>query len=268
MGMAAQQTLTIYEDAASTNSFVPIYGYWCDSYLKCEFVVPSTELTAMTGKDIKQLTWYLSEAPSSTSGNGYYGYENYSGVLQGNLSAFLPAASFTYEASEPVFSLVGFNDWDNPIAIGEDGVTIDVEQQNFEDPNDTAQEFKIITTNENGEPVWLGGVDENNVGFFMIENSMLDAPISLDDAGANFRLPEPGNYTIHLAFLDKSTVSGLIMFVTKNEVTAVNGIAAKTIAGVKYYNLAGVESLRPFNGINVVVTTYSDGTTSTSKMVK
>jgi hypothetical protein len=50
----------------------------------------------------------------------YYGYENYSGVLQGNLSAFLPAASFTYEASEPVFSLVGFNDWDNPIAIGED----------------------------------------------------------------------------------------------------------------------------------------------------
>ncbi|MBR6432660.1 MAG: hypothetical protein IKS64_07415, partial [Muribaculaceae bacterium] len=71
MGMAAQQTLTIYEDAASTNSYVPIYGYWCDSYLKCEFVVPSTELTAMTGKDIKQLTWYLSEAPSSTSGNGW-----------------------------------------------------------------------------------------------------------------------------------------------------------------------------------------------------
>ncbi len=198
----------------------------------------------------------------------YYGYENYSGVLQGNLSAFLPAASFTYEASEPVFSLVGFNDWDNPIAIGEDGVTIDVEQQNFEDPNDTAQEFKIVTTDADGELVWLGGVDENNVGFFMIENSMLDAPISLDDAGANFRLPEPGNYTIHLAFLDKSTVSGLIMFVTKNEVTAVNGIAAKTIAGVKYYNLAGVESSRPFNGINVVVTTYSDGTISTTKVVK
>ena len=58
------------------------------------------------------------------------------------------------------------------------------------------------------------------------------------------------------------------MFVTKNEVTAVNGIAAKAVTGIKYYNLAGVESLRPFNGINVVVTTYSDGTTSTSKMVK
>jgi hypothetical protein len=58
------------------------------------------------------------------------------------------------------------------------------------------------------------------------------------------------------------------MFVTKNEVTAVNGIAAKTIAGVKYYNLAGVESSRPFNGINVVVTTYSDGTISTTKVVK
>ncbi len=200
----------------------------------------------------------------------YYGYENYSGELQGYTSDFLPAAAFTYEesVSEPGYYLVGFNDWNNPIEITEEGTTIDVAQQDFNNPDDTAQEFKIITTNDNGETVWLGGVDENNVGYFMIEDSMLDSPITLDDAGANFRLPEPGNYTIHLAFLDKSTVSGLIMFVTKNEVTAVNGIAAKAIAGVKYYNLAGVESSRPFKGINVVVTTYTDGTTSTTKVVK
>ena len=104
MGMAAQQTLTIYEDAASTNSYVPIYGYWCDSYLKCEFVVPSTELTAMTGKDIKQLTWYLSEAPSSTSGNGW-GPANFKifmkEVEETTLSAYtgLEGATVVYEGS-------------------------------------------------------------------------------------------------------------------------------------------------------------------------
>lgn len=42
----------------------------------------------------------------------------------------------------------------------------------------------------------------------------------------------------------------------------------KTVAGVVYYNLAGVESTKPFDGINVVVTTYTDGTRITSKILK
>ena len=199
----------------------------------------------------------------------YFGYQGYSGWNEDTFD-FLPMVTFTYgeDVSEPAYYVVGFNDWENPIEITEEGATIDVLQQDFNDPDDTAQEFKIITTDADGETVWLGGVDNNNVGYFMIEDSMLDSPISLDNAGANFRLPEPGNYTIHLAFLEKSTVSGLIMFVTKNQVTGVNGIADKTVAGVKYYNLTGVESSRPFNGINVVVTTYTDGTTSTTKVVK
>ena len=199
----------------------------------------------------------------------YYGYEGYSGWSEGAY-AFQPMVSFTYEeaVAEPKYYLAGFNDWDNLLEIGEEGVTVDVAQQDFNDPDDTAQEFKIITHAADGEPIWLGGADENGVGHFDITEALLDSPITLDDTGANFRLPEPGNYTIHLAFLDKSPVSHVILFVTKNEVTAVNGIAAKAVTGIKYYNLAGAESLRPFNGINVVVTTYSDGTTSTSKMVK
>ena len=199
----------------------------------------------------------------------YYGYEGYSGWTESTF-AFLPMVSFTYEeaVAEPKYYLAGFNDWENLLEIGEEGVTVDVAQQDFNDPEDTAQEFKILTHAADGEPIWLGGADENGVGHFDITEALLDSPITLDDTGANFRLPEPGNYTIYLSFLDKSPVSHIMMFVTKNEVTAVNGIAAKAVTGIKYYNLAGVESLRPFNGINVVVTTYSDGTTSTSKMVK
>ncbi|MBR1543473.1 MAG: M6 family metalloprotease domain-containing protein [Muribaculaceae bacterium] len=42
----------------------------------------------------------------------------------------------------------------------------------------------------------------------------------------------------------------------------------KDVKAVKYYNMLGVESATPFTGVNVVVTTYTDGTTKTTKTVK
>ena len=44
--------------------------------------------------------------------------------------------------------------------------------------------------------------------------------------------------------------------------------AEKTVAGVVYYNLLGAASDRPFEGVNVVVTTYTDGTKSSKKIIK
>ena len=43
---------------------------------------------------------------------------------------------------------------------------------------------------------------------------------------------------------------------------------AKQVAGVKYYNVAGIESDKPFDGVNIVVTRYSDGSVVTRKEVK
>lgn len=42
----------------------------------------------------------------------------------------------------------------------------------------------------------------------------------------------------------------------------------KTVANVAYYNLAGQQSAEPVNGVNIVVTTYTDGSTSTAKVIK
>ena len=42
----------------------------------------------------------------------------------------------------------------------------------------------------------------------------------------------------------------------------------KTVSSVKYVNLAGQTSSKPFDGVNVVVTSYSDGTTTTTKVMK
>ena len=44
--------------------------------------------------------------------------------------------------------------------------------------------------------------------------------------------------------------------------------AAKNIAGVRYYNVAGQCSNTPFDGMNIVVTTYTDGSTSSEKVMK
>ena len=48
----------------------------------------------------------------------------------------------------------------------------------------------------------------------------------------------------------------------------VENLAQKTINNVKYYNIAGMESTVPFDGVNIKVTTYNDGTTSTCKVIK
>ncbi len=51
--------------------------------------------------------------------------------------------------------------------------------------------------------------------------------------------------------------------------TAISTVASsKEVAGKKYVNLAGVESATPFQGVNIEITTYTDGTHSTTKTVR
>lgn len=50
--------------------------------------------------------------------------------------------------------------------------------------------------------------------------------------------------------------------------TAIDNLGSKSVTSVKYYNMMGVESDVPFQGVNIVVTRYDDGTQSTAKVVK
>lgn len=43
---------------------------------------------------------------------------------------------------------------------------------------------------------------------------------------------------------------------------------SKIVKSVRYYNLAGMESATPFSGVNIAITTYTDGTTTSSKVIK
>lgn len=51
--------------------------------------------------------------------------------------------------------------------------------------------------------------------------------------------------------------------------TGVNDVnSAKEVKGVSYFNMMGVESAQPFDGVNIMVTTYTDGTSSAAKVVR
>lgn len=56
---------------------------------------------------------------------------------------------------------------------------------------------------------------------------------------------------------------------TVNTYTSVDQISSdKEIANIRYINVAGQESETPFDGLNIVITTYVDGTTTTAKVLR
>ncbi len=72
---------------------------------------------------------------------------------------------------------------------------------------------------------------------------------------------------------DNSEVSTLYkvapLNLTNKTVTGVDEVVtAKAVVGVTYYNLAGVASAKPFEGVNIVVTRYADGSTKATKELR
>ena len=52
-------------------------------------------------------------------------------------------------------------------------------------------------------------------------------------------------------------------------VTRVKEVATqREVISVRYYNLMGVESSKPFEGVNIVVTRFSDGSIMTQKVLR
>ena len=53
------------------------------------------------------------------------------------------------------------------------------------------------------------------------------------------------------------------------QLSAITTVAGdKQVKSVRYYNLIGVESAQPVKGVNIKVTTYTDGTTKSEKIMR
>jgi len=64
---SAQYTLTV-ADGTETNSYVPIYGYYVDEFVKSQTIYPASMLTSMSGQNITAITFYLQLSPDEEWG--------------------------------------------------------------------------------------------------------------------------------------------------------------------------------------------------------
>ena len=64
-------------------------------------------------------------------------------------------------------------------------------------------------------------------------------------------------YPVHLTETSNSIITGVM-----------NVAGAREVAAVEYVNLAGQRSSRPWQGVNIVITRYTDGTATTAKVCK
>ena len=67
----ADAELTVY-DGNNSNTYVPVYGYWCDGYLKCEYIMPAEQLADMKDALVSKMTFDLSTPASGSWGNAYF----------------------------------------------------------------------------------------------------------------------------------------------------------------------------------------------------
>lgn len=67
---ARANELTVNDGTNSSNS-VPVYGTWCDAYLKCEFVIPASQLSEMENGIISKMSFYLN-SPASAAWTGTF----------------------------------------------------------------------------------------------------------------------------------------------------------------------------------------------------
>ena len=93
------------------------------------------------------------------------------------------------------------------------------------------------------------------------ENTILNPVFAGDNL---FCVPGTYPYTFGLQFKDGQ----YYLLVAQGPQTGVNELVdGKTVAGVRYFNMAGQE-MQEANGMTIVVTTYTDGTTTTTKVMK
>ena len=155
---------------------------------------------------------------------------------------------------EELYLVGSFNGWNWQNEEGrvpfelEDGVfTVIVDLED-------GDEFKLITPDENSSNgwKWFGGVDENNVGFFLINEDLLEQLIELVD-GANFKVEKGGNFTITVAEA-RGLVEPLIMTVVNNDPTAITDINSDSKDNT-WYNIQGMK----LQGVPTVPGIYING---------
>lgn len=191
--------------------------------------------------------------------------------------AFLPMVTFDYDEAgeEPV-------DPEDPYAVGYWLMMIDANGNAIPYqllPGDNGDYTTTVALNYNV----FGTVDPQTqerplVPFYFIvngvrvgaEQGLVEANLGqalenpLFGAEGCYGVPVGYNYNIGIAF---GPEGDMYAYVAQAGYTSADELSAKSVAGVRYYNLAGQE-MQQANGLTIMVTTFTDGTTSAVKVMK
>lgn len=241
---AAANELTVGNGLSYTNH-IPICGLYADTEgTMAQTIYPASMLADMNGKKITGISFYTVNQYYASQGQGNSSDE----------SDFINFSGSTYQISLLEVSQNGY-DVDDPAPVtdatpiatvtpiqGDYIVNIVFDQPYEYNGGNLLVETTLIATEGNWSQTYFLGEDYDlgeNVSYSFVD----------------------GNHNA-LNFIPMTT------FTYEDVVTAVNDInEATTVKSVKYVNLNGQTSDKPFNGMNIKVSTLSDGTTTTSKVV-
>lgn len=162
-------------------------------------------------------------------------------------SSYFPVTKFGVQLNPATYSGIVTDIDDNPI----EGATVILKSRTEGRGATSGPAVYTATTDADGKfSVEVVQVDKIYDATFSADGYNDETIENINLANGNVVLEEP-------VILTPSTYTGLESLGAKSQ-----------ISSVKYYNVAGSMSDRPFDGVNIVVTTYTDGTTSTTKIVK
>ena len=116
-------------------------------------------------------------------------------------------------------------------------------------PNDNADDIAILLCRR--------GAGEKCTGYHFVY-----------DEDANYNYLETGSWYQNVDDPLSLAVAPMLRFVPVPQTGIAQPEADKQAIGCTYYNLTGVASCEPFDGVNIVVTRYSDGTTTATKVIR
>lgn len=115
-------------------------------------------------------------------------------------------------------------------------------------------------------PYRFGAVSEasegNPNGDFRIYKNQFGQELSLTKENGHAFEIEEGDYTFTV------DMENMTFVVEGQTLTGISDIMFRNAKSVRYYNLQGVESATPFDGVNIVVLEMPDGSKNTVKMIK
>ncbi len=183
---------------------------------------------------------------------GTYGSTNFYGENQAGYTgwcqwrssnmivSFLPKMTVIYKVETPV---------EEPITVA--GTVVDEENNPLEGVSVT------LTVNE-GRTSYTATTDAE--GAYTMDVTPVEG------ATYDMTFEKEGYVAQTLEGVDLENVPEVVL--VKDPNTAISTINASNVASVKYIDAMGRVSDRPFKGVNIVVTTNADGTTTTTKVVK